>query len=188
VSEEDEEPLEDEENGEEDAPEPEESLRVERGEARDDAESYLDRDEARDLIARYHDPDPWDALDGYAQQRALRNATRYVDSFGFVGERLTVTQALEWPRVGTDYVECGVPDRVRQATAEAALRAAKGDSLLPDSDGAAVRSETLTSGPNTRAVEYATPRREGRRYEAIEALLRPYTQGRSSVSLQRTIA
>src|SRR5690606_26077568 len=77
------------------------------------------------------------------------------------GKRLKAEQALSWPRD----VE-GVPEAVRRANAELAVRASAGP-LMAD-QGAAVQSETV--GPIS--VTYAKGNTGAVRYTAVESALR----------------
>lgn len=68
------------------------------------------------------------ALTAEQQTQALATVTQDIDSIaaaapgvygGFIGEKATTTQALEWPRTGTDYT--GLPARLVAATIEYAI-------------------------------------------------------------------
>jgi hypothetical protein len=98
-------------------------------------------------------------------QIALIKATQYVDlRFKYVGERVSRTQELEWPRQfayndrGDTVI--GLPSPVKQATCEYAIIALARD-LLPspvDADGVnrVVKSRSETLGPLERKFEYDT--------------------------------
>ena len=106
----------------------------------------------------------WAALNTAAKEAALRLSTDYMGAvYGprWGGERLTDTQALDWPRG-----EPGVPEAVKRANAELAVRASAG-ALLGD-QGAQVKSETV--GPIS--VTYAEGARQGTRYAAVDAGLK----------------
>lgn len=68
------------------------------------------------------------ALTPDQQVQALATVTQDIDSIawpapgqygGFIGERATTTQALQWPRTGTDYA--GIPPMLIAATIEYAI-------------------------------------------------------------------
>jgi len=70
------------------------------------------------------------ALTADQQIQALVTATRDIDSIanaapgeygGFIGEKATVGQALEWPRTGTDFDADALPAVLVAATAELAI-------------------------------------------------------------------
>lgn len=105
----------------------------------------------------------WAALDTPAKEAALRKATDYmgvVYGTRWAGERLKQDQALDWPR-GVE----GVPDAVKRASAELALRSVTSE-LLAD-QGPAVKSETV--GPIS--VTYADGASQAQRYPYVDGLL-----------------
>jgi len=117
----------------------------------------------------------WAAATEAAQEIALRRAAQYLDTnYRFRGERLTTTQALEWPRVGyeLDYrAEVWPVVAVQNAACEAALRALS-DTLRADVSADQVTEETV--GPIT--IKYA--RKTGQtRYPVVDAIIRKYTNG-----------
>ena len=98
-----------------------------------------------------------------AIEQALVKATDYLDTrFRFIGYRSDKTQTTEWPRENAwddrgDAVD-GVPQAVKDATSEYALRALTADLLAdPDRDasGRDVASKSEAVGPLKESVEYA---------------------------------
>lgn len=93
------------------------------------ANSYATVDDADDLAESRATTQAatWrDSSDDDAKARALMTATAAIDaipsqSLDFVGDRATDTQALEWPRTGTDYADDVLPTRLVNATIELAL-------------------------------------------------------------------
>lgn len=139
------------------------ALIVEDGTGLPDAEAYISVADA-DAYHAARGNAAWAALTTPAKEAALRLATDYMEAeYGprWLGNRLTAEQALSWPRD----VE-GVPEAVRRANAELAVRASAGP-LLAD-QGPAVKQETV--GP--LSVTYADGARQSTRYVAVEALLR----------------
>lgn len=66
----------------------------------------------------------WAALSADQKIQALVTATRYIDTIGedFIGDRTDpATQALEWPRSGTDFDDDELPATLVDATIELAL-------------------------------------------------------------------
>jgi len=124
----------------------------------------------------------------------LRRATRFVDSWQFAGFRFNQDQRLDWPRAhvgvvdGQHVLPGTVPQRVKEACIEAALRDAKGEDLLPDTQGGTVKSESKQVGNLRTNTEFATPRQQKPAFKAIDALLRPYALSGSSRRLSRAIA
>lgn len=67
-------------------------------------------------------------FDNDVKERALIMASRRLDSLRFEGEKANSAQALKWPRIlafdddGEEYATDAVPDLVKQATFEEAIR------------------------------------------------------------------
>ncbi len=95
---------------------------------------------------------------------AITQATDYVDQrFRYVGQkRVGRDQTTQWPRSNAwdrdRYYVNDVPDEVKEATAEYALRTVNGETLNPDpaedESGATVQSKEETVGPITEKVSY----------------------------------
>lgn len=135
---------------------------IEDGSGLPNSESYSSVEYA-DLYFSDRGNEAWDALSTAAKEQALRKGADYLGAvYGprWCGERLTDTQALDWPRG-----EPGVPEAVKRANAELAVRASAGDLLADQS--AQVRSETV--GPIS--VTYAEGARQGTRYALVEGML-----------------
>lgn len=122
------------------------TLIVEDGSAVPNAESYISVAEADTYFANRGKADAWDAAPD--KEQMLRLATDYMLGMyrdRWKGYRFTVTQALDWPRAWVPmpdsittygpypyyYPQNVVPDAVKHACAELALRAINGD-LTPD--------------------------------------------------------
>lgn len=120
---------------------------------------------AEAFFREYHEDRGTDTTDydQSAVEAAIIKATQYLDvRFEYVGRRIVSDQSTEWPRNSAwnsrgDLVT-GIPLRVKQATAEYALRALT-SSLLADPDrdgtGRAVKSTSETVGPISERIEYA---------------------------------
>jgi hypothetical protein len=136
---------------------------IEDGTGKPDAEAYISVADADAYFAARGNA-AWGALNTAAKEAALRLGADYMAAvYGprWCGERLTDTQALDWPRD-----EQGVPEAVKRANAELAVRASAGV-LLAD-QGAQVKSETV--GPIS--VTYADGARQETRYASVDASLR----------------
>ena len=139
------------------------ALIVEDGTGLPNAEAYISVADADSYFAKRGNS-AWSALTVDAKEVALRLGADYMAAvYGprWCGERLTDTQALDWPRD-----EQGVPEAVKRANAELAVRASAGV-LLAD-QGAQVKQETV--GPIS--VTYADGARQETRYAAVDASLR----------------
>jgi enoyl reductase-like protein len=92
----------------------------------------------------------------------LIQATDYIETVYYgkwKGERLTTTQALEFPRV-IDSVDVGVPDRLKKACAELAWKANSG-TLLVDVEQRIIKEkvaviETTYSEYDDQLTQYST--------------------------------
>ena len=132
----------------------------------------------------------WELLDDVdAKEPALRKATAYMVQMyraRWKGFRVSAAQPLDWPRMNV-VLDDGpyaygystvlainvVPQEVRDACAEFALRASVAD-LAPDLERAA---QVETVGPIS--VTYDPASAESVRYRALDALLAPYLKGSS---------
>ena len=157
-------------------------LTVEDGTGLATADSYASRADA-DTYHAARGNAAWAAASADARDAALRKATQYLDTrYRWVGTRLTLTQALEWPRYFVPRI--GYPPgwpqpRVVHACIELALRALSVDRLADD-EGRDVLSESV--GPIS--VTYG-PTGGGVRYPAADLLVAPLTiGGHNSVRLE----
>jgi DnaT-like ssDNA binding protein len=151
---------------------------VEDGSGLADAEAYITVADADTYFAARGNA-VWAALDEPAKEAALRLGTDYMEAvYGerWKGARVSMTQALSWPRDGVCVNGFEVPDdvvpvAVQRANAELAVRASAG-TLLAD-QGAQVVSETV--GPIS--VTYAEGARQWTRYAYVDGLLGAYFGG-----------
>lgn len=76
----------------------------------------------------------WSAATTAAKEKALREATQYIDgAYMFIGELTSLTQSLAWPRSGAvitsgnfrdkDFDSDEIPQKIEEACAELALEA-----------------------------------------------------------------
>ncbi len=139
------------------------ALIVEDGTGMATAESYLSVADADTFHTKFGNT-AWSG-DTALKEGALRRATRYIDGiYGqrWVGLRNSQAQALDWPReyaYDSDQfiVPNGtVPQAVKNATAEAALRELlTPNGLSPDLErGGQVESEDVTAGPVSVSTSY----------------------------------
>ena len=113
------------------------ALIVEDGTGLANSNSYIDISAATAYHADRNNT-AWAAADVPSQTAALINASTFIDSkyrSSFKGYRKNLTQAMEWPRVAVlddwGFHFAPVANEVKNATAEAALRALNGP-LMPD--------------------------------------------------------
>jgi hypothetical protein len=157
-------------------------LILEDGTGKPNANAYIDRAHA-DSYHTLRDNTAWLGATTHTKIAAIIRATEYVDRrWIFVGELEVETQALAWPRTpaidaeGRD-VGGTVPDAIKRATAEYALRALDAATpLLPDParDEFPIARKLESAGPVTEETEYATggARRAVKSYPAADRLLR----------------
>jgi hypothetical protein len=157
------------------------SLTVEDGTGLAAADSYVSIADALVYHAAMGNT-AWAAATEAVQEIALRRAAQYLDTeYRYRGERLTTTQALEWPRVDyeSDYrAEAWPVVALEQAACEAALRALS-DTLRADVSSDQVTEETV--GPIT--IKYASKSGQTR-YPIVSSLLRRYVIGGGSSMLR----
>lgn len=125
----------------------------------------------------------WAALNTTAKEAALRKGADFMGQvYGarWQGERVSSTQALDWPRSGVvafgfDVPSDSIPTAIANANAEFAVRASAGE-LLAD-QGRATKREKV--GP--LEVEYADYATMATTYPAIDGMLLPYLNGGGGV-------
>ena len=166
---------------------------VEDGTGKDNAESYISVADADAYITKWHGSmTAWDGLDESGKQIALRKATRYIDSFSYMGARTFASQALSWPRVGIGLVDGQyyavnvIPRKVVSGTMEAVIKYVEGENLFPNHYGASIQSEGSTVGPLADNVSYFTGKQPEKVFESINKLIRPFFSG-SRHTLERGV-
>lgn len=124
----------------------------------------------------------WTAASTTKKEIALRVSTKqYLDTqYRFVGIRANDTQALEWPRAGAadrdGYAieDDTIPQRVKDALCELALRYVQGDTLAPDISGtAAIESKSVKLGPIEVSTDYAGSVSPVKTYTNVDGILSP---------------
>ncbi|KAF1706286.1 DnaT-like ssDNA-binding protein [Pseudoxanthomonas sacheonensis] len=159
---------------------------VEDGTGKADAEAYITVADADAYFAARGNA-AWAALTTGQKEQALLLGADYMEAvYGsrWKGDRVSMTQALSWPRDGVCVNGFEVPDdvvpvAVQRANAELAVRASAG-TLLVD-QGAQVVSETV--GPIS--VTYATGARQYTKYAYVDGLLGQYMTGSGQIPVVR---
>ncbi len=124
----------------------------------------------------------WAGLDTEGKQMCLIQATQYLDNSyqgQWRGNRANETQALAWPRSsmedddGYAIDSDVVPQKLKDACCELALRVAAGDALhgVVTQTGSVIK-ESKTIGPITVSKEYASAKPAGYLYPKVAALVR----------------
>lgn len=126
----------------------------------------------------------WAEADNADKEAALIKATQYLvlTYYGmWSGERVNRLQSLPWPRFdafdadGFDYPSTIVPEPLKNATAELALRVIDGDeNLVVDVDTSGeITAESVKVGPIAVSEKYASVKGQQKRYTVVEQWVRP---------------
>jgi hypothetical protein len=126
----------------------------------------------------------WAALaSDTVREQCLRKATDYLEAmYEWQGVRVSETQALDWPRYGVvvnswEVDSDTIPEAIKRACAELALKASTGD-LLADLTRGVLREKV-----DVIEVQYDPNSPEITRYSFIDAMLKPYCTGGSKVNV-----
>lgn len=130
--------------------------------------------------------------DEATKEANLRRATLYLDSqYTYVGIPASSTQALQWPRSTTAYVNGypipsdEIPQPIKDAQCEFAFYTIDGGDLFADQAGRLVKSSRSKAGPVETQTEYLGGSR-GNSVPAASMLLRPYlASGAGQIKLLR---
>lgn len=155
---------------------------VEDGTGKTNANSYLSVSDADTYHSNVTQSAAWAGAALATKQSALIVATQYLDArYGGIwrGYRANELQALAWPRYcgedddGYAIDDDSLPQKLKDACAELALRVVLGDALLGvvTSPGV-VASESKSVGPVSRTTTYVGGRPHGYQYPKVDALLR----------------
>ncbi len=143
-----------------------------------------------------------------AKEAALVRAGRYLNGLRWKGDEVREgIQAMCWPRYGVpmqggsmmtyygnlyfaggvyDYTACWpsntVPEKVKQAQCEAALRYLAGTEMLPDLKRG---GQVVMKRVDIITTQYASGAPATTRFLAVESLLRPFLKSSASVELVR---
>lgn len=119
---------------------------------------------------------------------ALRRARLYLDrAYSWRGERVTSTQALQWPRYISGYVEGypvasdAIPQAIMDAQCEMAYLIIGGADPFATITGGAVTSERKKVDVIETAVTYDAPR-DRAAYVAVDSLVAPYVTAKMGQS------
>lgn len=156
------------------------ALVVEDGTGKSDAESYVSVADADSYHTNHGNPNAWSGAVTGVKEAALRAATQYMDGTyrnRWPGYKNTQAQALAWPRgdaadadgwaIDSDVV----PQAVKDACAELALRAVSAE-LRPDrTRGEDIKRKRQKVGPLEVETEYADGAPTQTQYDEVELIL-----------------
>lgn len=168
-------------------------LTIETGAGLADAESYASI-AAADVRCASLGLTAWAALAEADKEIALRKAMIFMAAYRtrWAGRRVYQHQALDWPRYnvavdGFIVPSTVVPPDVVHACIDLAVRAGRGEELLPDLDTGSNAIKKDKTGPlETEYFQNTTDARE--RFVAVDALLAPYfgaASGGNSIKVTR---
>lgn len=125
--------------------------------------SYLDLADAEAIAAMIPGGDAWIAATEDAKNMSLVEATRWLETLDYVGQRCTATQRLKWPRQGAECdgvpATCdAIPYKIKEAEVMLAIKQVADPSSFPGAGG----GNTAPSGTFTKRqklgdleIEYA---------------------------------
>lgn len=158
---------------------------VEDGTGLTDSNSYLSVVDSIQYHENHAAPATWTALSSSDKEKHIRIATQYIDAvYGprLKGVRKTDSQALLFPRYGV-YSEDGycystteVPQAVKDATAELALRSLT-ESLIVDQTDASLVVKDIKVGPIEIKKEYSGGSLSQKKYSIADALMQDLLEG-----------
>jgi hypothetical protein len=151
------------------------ALTVEDGTGLAGADSYVTVAEADEYALEHYLDDWFQLTDDTQKEAALRKAALYLDSHyraSFLGRRYSETQSLEWPRYdATDrngwVLDLTIPEDLKRAQIELAVRSLAGDLQADRSRGGAVKREKV----DVIEVEYFDGAPGGTRYVQVDEYL-----------------
>jgi hypothetical protein len=159
---------------------------VETGAGLSNANSYLSLTDANTYHENHSGSTTWTSAAQADKEKALRLATQYLDAKYYnlwKGSIYTDSQALAWPRIWAEKNDCyatayydsdALPQQLKDATAELALKIIEGDTLLDDiTKPGDIKSKSVTVGPISKTVVYVGGSSNIKSYPLIEKLMRP---------------
>jgi len=126
-----------------------------------DANSYLTVAEADTLAEERLGTLTWTTAADEDKKKALVQATRYMDTLEYIGERASTTQSLLWPRTDAkcgdkDYASTVIPPEIQEATFDLAEGLLNNPGLI---SGQGVTASTATTGELVAGVPNADLKR-----------------------------
>lgn len=155
------------------------------------AESYVTLAEANTYFSNRGSPSAWTSLSDAVKEQYLREATDYIEAYyalRWKGRRDEDDQPLAWPRRGVDDQDGyaidsdTIPQKLKNAQFEAALRRATDGDLLPDIETPGdVKVEDVQAGPVRSRLEYAGGASQLPQYSKVHYQLLPLLRSSSEL-------
>lgn len=167
-------------------------LIVETGSGNPNADSYRSIADATAYLQRHGEPVAWFDATLESQERAMRNAARYMTIvYGdlWVGRRRFAAQSLDWPRLDAEDDDgfvvgsSSVPAAVGDAQTELAVRDLQSsDGLLADrEEPASIEEESIQVGSIRERIRYSGSKSQVPLYPKIDGIVARYTVGANSM-------
>ena len=163
---------------------------VEDGTGLSNSDSYLSVADADTYWTAHGSPTDWTGATTANKEAALVYATRWLDdNFSWLSNIYKTTQALDWPRWSYydsegRTIAVGVPQRIKDATAELALAWVSGE-LYSSSGQESISSEKVGNSSVTyRNGSYSSSSGSYRSFGDIKLMLREYgSASKSTVNI-----
>lgn len=162
---------------------------VETGAGLSNANAYLSAAQGDTYFTDHGNPSDWTAAITADKEEAIRLASQYLDAvYGqrWKGSAVKSDQALDWPRAGVVsrdgwlILSDSLPQALKDATAEAALRSLQGDVLLPDlavGSSAGLIAKSVKAGPVEVSKQWGGVTSPYKTYSLIDKLLADLKSG-----------
>lgn len=145
--------------------------------------SYVTVAEADAYFGDRLNADSWTSASAAIKSQALVTATRFIDERSWIGQAVSSSQKLGWPRNGAVYLDprlgrritipnTQVPDTVKQAVYEQALHMLKNEDVLA---GNGRSYESITVGPIS-LVDANSKAKVSRTASTVASLIAPLTR------------
>tara|TARA_R100000152_G_C6759123_1_gene183035 strand:- start:960 stop:1472 length:513 start_codon:yes stop_codon:yes gene_type:complete len=160
------------------------ALVVEDGTGLENANGYISVADADTYHTDHSASSTWSSASTANKEKAIRLASQYLDAaYGrrWVGTRWSLDQALNWPRSYVVMYDIYVhstavlPDELKHATAEMALRQLSDGDLMPDiTNPYNISEEEVQAGSVSSRTKYAGGgKSQIKRYRLVDNILRP---------------
>lgn len=157
-------------------------------------DTYISVADADAYHTAHGDSDDWSSASTAEKEGALRLGTQALDLTHrgrWQGRRSTEAQALDWPRDGVYdadgylLLNTATPSGIANASAELARRHITDETaLMPDTDSAPIKSESVQVGSLKETIEYVAGKATSTRFDKVDRLVAPYL--RRSGALERS--